>query len=266
MSAGGWNKGIKNSTGVGFKGKHHSEESIEKLKSRPKEIYKKPQAFDYTGQELCNYGCGQVAKYRFKGGKLCCSISHNSCPKKRSNFSDLDATERCRKSLAVRLESGATKRGSEKAQKTMRENETYKLIGEKNKLAWEKNPWNNLGPRGEWKMYKDTNTPYQSTYEYCFLEDLENKNGIKWIIDNVRRGPSVWYIDPKTLTKRLYISDYIMYNTIYEIKSSYTWNRKGKDLDLENLNRAKLDECVTRGYKVILVLDKKDIEYAPTLE
>jgi hypothetical protein len=63
----------------------------------------------------------------------------------------------------------------------------------------------------------------------------------------------------------LYISDYIIYNTIYEIKSSYTWNRKGKDLDLENLNRAKLNECIAQGFSVILVLDKKEIEYASTL-
>lgn len=37
---GGWNKGIKGSTGSAFKGRHHSNESKEKLKNRSKDIYK----------------------------------------------------------------------------------------------------------------------------------------------------------------------------------------------------------------------------------
>lgn len=30
--------------------------------------------------ELCDYGCGNIAKYKFKSGLLCCSETHNSCP------------------------------------------------------------------------------------------------------------------------------------------------------------------------------------------
>jgi hypothetical protein len=29
---------------------------------------------------ICNYGCGQEAKYQFKNGKWCCSKNHKSCP------------------------------------------------------------------------------------------------------------------------------------------------------------------------------------------
>lgn len=32
---------------------------------------------------LCEYGCGQPAKYRFANGKYCCSKSKNSCPVSR---------------------------------------------------------------------------------------------------------------------------------------------------------------------------------------
>mgnify|MGYP001281155190 CR=1 FL=1 len=259
---GGWNKGIKNSTGSAFKDKKHTEETKEKLKNRPKECYKKPQAAEYIGTELCNYGCGQPAKYQFKAGKMCCSTSHNSCPKKRKDFSDLDHTERSRKSLLTRISTGVTLTSRKKAQQTMLENGTYNVIAEKNRKAWERRPWNNQGPRGEWVLYKNTEIAYQGSYEFIFLEVLENKNSIEWLKENVRRGPSIWYIDPMTQKKRLYISDYIIGNTIYEIKSLYTWNKKGKDLDLENLNRAKLNECLAQGYKVVLVLDKKDIEYA----
>lgn len=81
-------------------------------------------------------------------------------------------------------------------------------------------------------------------------------------MNKVSRGPSVWYTDPFDNTKRLYISDFMIYNTIYEIKSSWTWNRKGKNLDLENKNKAKLNECVKQGYKVILVLNGEEIIYA----
>lgn len=259
---GGWNKGIKNSTGSAFKDKKHTPESVEKLKNRPRECYKKPQASEYIGNELCKYGCGQIAKFTFKSGSLCCSTSHNSCPKKRKDFSELDHAESSQKSLSTRLSTGVTKSSRVKARQTMVDNGTYDIVAEKNRKAWEKNPWNNQGPRGEWELYKDTEIAYQGTYEFSFLEELENKKGLKWLGENVKRGPSIWYIDRQTDKKRLYISDYIIGNTIYEIKSSYTWNRKNKDIVLENLNRDKLNECLALGYNVVLVLDKKEIQYA----
>lgn len=259
---GGWNKGVKNSTGGGFKGKKHTSESIEKLKNRPKECYHKPNATEYIGTEYCNYGCGQVAKFTFKSGKFCCSLSHNSCPKKRKNFSELDHTNRSQKSLATRIEKGITKSSQIKATQTRKENGHYEKLAVTMQEHWLLKPHNNLGPRGEWLMYKNTVIPYQSSYEFSFLEDLENKNDTEWLKENVKRGPPIWYIDRQTNKKRLYISDYIINNTIYEIKSSYTWNRKNKDTDLENLNRDKLNECLALGYNVVLVLDKKEIQYA----
>lgn len=36
---------------------------------------------------LCEYGCGQEAKYQLKNGKWCCSKSYNSCPVARKNKS-----------------------------------------------------------------------------------------------------------------------------------------------------------------------------------
>jgi hypothetical protein len=37
--------------------------------------------------QLCDYGCGQEAKFLFKNGKWCCSKSFNSCPKVKKNHS-----------------------------------------------------------------------------------------------------------------------------------------------------------------------------------
>ena len=38
--------------------------------------------------KLCDYGCGQEAKYTFKNGKNCCSKSKNSCPVLRKKNGD----------------------------------------------------------------------------------------------------------------------------------------------------------------------------------
>jgi hypothetical protein len=43
-----------------------------------------------TKMKLCNYGCGQEAKYQFKNDKWCCSENQNSCPEmKRKNSEKL---------------------------------------------------------------------------------------------------------------------------------------------------------------------------------
>lgn len=267
MHMGNWNKGISNSTSSGFENKHHSAESKEKLRNRPKEVYKKPYANEYVGNELCTYGCGQAARYQFKSGKLCCSKHHNSCPQKRKDFSDrADHAIRATNSLATRIKLGITKSCQIKGAATRKSNGFYEHLSDVMQSRWKKNPWNNRGPRGEWVLYKDTTIGYQGSYELHFLNELELRHGIDWLIENVKRGPAIWYHDPVSDKKRLYISDYIIDNTIYEIKSSYTWNKKGKDLNLEITNKAKLNECITQGYNVKLIKDKKEVDInAPTL-
>ena len=122
------------------------------------------------------------------------------------------------------------------------------------------NPWqNNL--QCPLVSYKDTNINYQGTFEFEFLEKLEQEYGIEWLVNNVSRGPSIWYIDPTDSTKRLYISDFIIDNTIYEIKSGWTWNKHGKDIILEEKNKAKLTACIKEGYNVIVVLNQQRKNY-----
>ena len=36
---------------------------------------------------LCEYGCGQEAKYQFKNGKWCCSTNFKKCPNCKKKFS-----------------------------------------------------------------------------------------------------------------------------------------------------------------------------------
>jgi len=37
---------------------------------------------------ICSYGCEQIAKYKLKNGKFCCSKSINSCPSKKKRSSE----------------------------------------------------------------------------------------------------------------------------------------------------------------------------------
>ena len=123
---------------------------------------------------------------------------------------------------------------------------------------WSETPWNN---NPKWNNYKSTEIMIQSKLEKSFVESLEEKYGIEWIKNNVRRGPCFYYIDPASKTTRLYISDFVINNVIYEVKGSYTWNRHGQDILLEQRNRAKLNAVKEKGFKVILVLDGEHIIY-----
>lgn len=221
--------------------------------------YKKPQATPIITDELCAYGCETQAKYIFWNGKKCCSSSHNSCKGKKNAFSKLDHTDRIAKSLKTRIAKGITKSSQIKGGATRVAQGHYKKLSKIMQKHWKENPWqNNL--QCPLVSYKDTELLYQGTHEYDFLESWELKNGISWVIDNIKRGPSIWYTDPMDLYERLYISDFIINGTIYEIKSAWTWNKHGKDKLLEEKNRAKLTAAKQAGYNVILILDKEIYE------
>lgn len=223
--------------------------------------YNKPFAEEIQTTELCNYGCEQQARYVFRKGKLCCSKHYNSCPAKRKSFSEnVDHLASARKSLETRTRLGITQTSQIKGGETRRAQGHYKNLAKKMQQHWKDNPWNN-NTRCPMLKFKSTSVPYQGTYELKFLEDLEVEHGLEWIENNVKRGPSLWYKDPVDLEHRLYISDFIIGDTIYEIKSSWTWNKKGKDIALEEKNKAKLTECVYQGYNVILVLNQKRLTY-----
>lgn len=237
----------------------HSSEVIEKLKNRPKECYKKPEATPIDTDEICAYGCGHVAKFRFKNGNVCCSKHQNSCQGKRAKFSALDHSDRTAKSLKTRIEKGITKTAQIKANKTRKENGHNERFAEATRQRWANNPWqNNL--QCPLVKFRNSHLLYQGTYELKFLEKLESEHGLDWVITNVSRGPSIWYDDPEG-KHRLYISDFIIGDTIYEIKSGWTWNKQGKDVLLEELNKAKLTRCVELNYNVVLVIDGEEIKW-----
>ena len=221
--------------------------------------YNKPFAEEIETNSLCDYGCGQIAKYRFRKGSLCCSKHYNSCPEKRKVFSESqDHKSNAAKSLETRERLGITKSSQIKAAITRKSSGHYERLSKKMQEHWATNPWqNNL--ECPILFYKNSNLQYQGTYEYDFLSKLEKEKGLEWLVSNVKRGPSIWYIDPIDQKERLYISDFMINNTIYEIKSNWTWNKNGKDLFLEEKNKSKLTSAQQQGYNVILVLNKEEI-------
>ena len=220
-----------------------------------------PFAKEIITVKLCDYGCNQVAKFEFRGGKLCCKKHYNSCPGKRQTFSDrTDHAARTAKSLKTRIELGITKTSQIKGGQTRRENGHYKTLAVKMQQHWKNQPWQNSS-RCPILQYRDTDLYFQGTYEFEFLEELESKFGINWITEHVTRGPNVWYSDPTNGEMRLYMSDFLIDGTVYEIKSGWTWNKHGRDLLLEEKNKAKLKACVSAGYNVVLVLNQQWINY-----
>lgn len=110
------------------------------------------------------------------------------------------------------------------------------------------------------KIYRDSHLHYQCTYELKWLSDIEKDKGLIWLLTNVKNGPSFKYLNPIVNAYRYYISDFMIGNTIYEIKSSYTWNRNGSDMELEAVNKAKLQSVKMQGFDVILILDHTEIK------
>lgn len=218
--------------------------------------------------ELCCYGCGRQGRYiSVTNKKICCSIHPNKCPAKIQKIaykkSQVDPITgktahqvAAEKSLKTRIKLGITKTSQIKGHQTRLKNGSYNNTAKKMREYWLKEPWANR-LRANFKKYKTTNIPFQGTYEFSFLESLEQKYGLEWIQNNVKRGTPLWY-ESATGKKRLYLPDFLIKNTLYEIKSLYTWKR-----DFEN-NKRKLDEALNRGYNVILVLNKNEFNYTTT--
>ena len=93
------------------------------------------------------------------------------------------------------------------------------------------------------------------------MQQLKLKYGIEWVKNNVQRGPSIQYTDYYG-KRRWYLSDFIIGNTVYEIKSNWTWNKRGQDSIIEQNNINKLKATIEAGYEVKLIREGKEIDYA----
>jgi hypothetical protein len=100
------------------------------------------------------------------------------------------------------------------------------------------------------KRYKDI--IYQSSYEKYFLELCEINN----ILQFVSRPDSIMYtFNGKSYR---YYPDYKLFDVIIEIKSKYTYNKIGMDIQLQQLNDAKFT-AVKQNNEFQLLLGKQEI-------
>lgn len=107
--------------------------------------------------------------------------------------------------------------------------------------------WEDYHPQTQ--IHESTGLYCQSSNELSFLESLTCEQKQK-----VRRGPATRYIDPNTKTERIYHPDFLIENTVYEIKSGYSWiEYKGEPQREKNI--AKLNAVTDQGYNVIVVID-----------
>lgn len=104
------------------------------------------------------------------------------------------------------------------------------------------------------KKYKNTNLTYQGTYEKYFLELMEEKN----LLEKISSGKSYNYIFENK--NHVYYSDYFFDNSIIEIKSTWTYNKNGKDKKLELENETKWQSVRDFDDKIIVLFSKKEIK------
>jgi hypothetical protein len=113
--------------------------------------------------------------------------------------------------------------------------------------------------QGHWKAKAGNNTGFidgifwQYSNERRFLERAKAGG----IIDKVKRGPAIDYIFEGSIKK--YLSDFIIENNVYEIKSRYTMF--GTNNSHLKRNIAKLLATEKSGYNVFVVLDDETMPF-----
>lgn len=105
------------------------------------------------------------------------------------------------------------------------------------------------------KKYKDTDLFYQSSYEFLFLESMEKNNLLTLVKNGLRFNYLIDCVD------HYYFSDFYLpeLNTIVEIKSSWTYDKNGKDLKLREINQIKKNSVESSGLGFNFLIGKKNI-------
>jgi len=118
---------------------------------------------------------------------------------------------------------------------------------------------NGLG-RSKVKWMENHSIWYQGTYEKKFLELMLTQNR------TIQRGKQLTYtaLDGK---QHKYTPDFIVDNSeIYEVKSNWTWDNKGKNKKLRVINKLKLKAAKQTGCKTFLVLEGKIFQYSDVIK
>ena len=104
------------------------------------------------------------------------------------------------------------------------------------------------------RPYKDSGINYQGSYEKYFLELMEEKG----LLTEITSGDSFVYTfngDEHT-----YHVDFKFRGRQIEIKSGWTYNKNGKDLELQELNETKWQSVRDKNENFIVLIDKSEVK------
>jgi hypothetical protein len=104
------------------------------------------------------------------------------------------------------------------------------------------------------KFKTESDLTYQGSYEKYFLELMQEKG----LLDKVSNGKT--YIYSLNEKEHYYHSDYLFSGITIEIKSSWTYNKNGKDKELELENETKWSSVRDYGDPIIILFSKKEIK------
>lgn len=102
--------------------------------------------------------------------------------------------------------------------------------------------------------YKTTGIHYQGSYEKYFLELLEEKG----LLNEVSNGKSFEYIWENET--HMYHTDFLFRGQHIEIKSGWTYNNNGKNLELQKFNETKWESVKLAGESLIILINKDEIK------
>ena len=104
------------------------------------------------------------------------------------------------------------------------------------------------------KKYKSTKLYYNGSYEKHFLELLEEKG----LLHEVKSGQSFEYNWNREI--HTYHTDFTLRGKQIEIKSGWTYNKNGKDKELEFLNETKWESVRNQNIQLVVLIDKSEIK------
>ena len=102
--------------------------------------------------------------------------------------------------------------------------------------------------------YNNTNLTYQGSYEKYFLELMDDKG----LLNDISNGKSYNYKFNNKI--RAYHSDFLFNNITIEIKSSWTYNKNGKDDLLKLKNETRWQTVRDIGDDIVILKSKEEIK------
>lgn len=226
---------------------------------------------------ICDYGCGDTAKYTFKSGKHCCSKTTNSCPSMKIKNSE--KISQLRKELGDNYWKNGHPKGSSNG--TSLKGKTYEEIFGKDGAAFQKEKLRkaNLGKTSWHTFSEEKKEEFREKHRDIILKRYETG----WM-PKAGRCKKIKYISP-IAGEVLLDGTWELHTAIFMDKQGWNWQRnterfpyinlKGKlshytpDFYVEELDgylevkgyETDLDRCKWKQFKNKLTVWKKDAIY-----